>query len=96
MRVDAGSLLVFLPGAGEIRRTETLLRERVADPTTDIVALYARSEAEVRTGRSRPRRSAAAGGAGNLDRGPRLTIEGVRVVIDCGLARVPRSGPDVG
>src|SRR5262249_17326823 len=26
LRADTGSLLVFLPGAGEIRRTETLLR----------------------------------------------------------------------
>src|SRR5262245_53311387 len=29
LRADAGSLLVFLPGAAEIRRTESLLRERV-------------------------------------------------------------------
>ena len=31
LRADSGSLLVFLPGAGEIRRTETLLKERVSD-----------------------------------------------------------------
>ena len=29
LRADTGSVLVFLPGAGEIRRTETLLKERV-------------------------------------------------------------------
>ena len=29
LRAEGGSLLVFLPGAGEIRRTETLLKERV-------------------------------------------------------------------
>ena len=29
MRAETGSVLVFLPGAGEIRRTETMLRERV-------------------------------------------------------------------
>src|ERR1051325_9807136 len=40
LRADTGSLLVFLPGAGEIRRTETLLTERVRDPAVDIVALY--------------------------------------------------------
>src|ERR1043166_1018018 len=31
LRVEPGSLLVFLPGAGEIRRTEALLRERIRD-----------------------------------------------------------------
>jgi len=40
LRAEIGSLLVFLPGAGEIRRTETLLKERVADANVDIVALY--------------------------------------------------------
>src|SRR5512141_383890 len=40
LRADTGSVLVFLPGAGEIRRTETLLKERVSDPAVDIVALY--------------------------------------------------------
>src|SRR3954447_25685215 len=29
LRVEKGSVLAFLPGAGEIRRTETLLRERI-------------------------------------------------------------------
>src|SRR5262245_50919961 len=29
LRAEMGSLLVFLPGAGEIRRTESLLKERV-------------------------------------------------------------------
>src|SRR5712692_7703498 len=32
LRADSGSLLVFLPGAAEIRRTETFLRERISDP----------------------------------------------------------------
>ena len=40
LRADNGSLLVFLPGAAEIRRTETLLRERIGDPAIDIVTLY--------------------------------------------------------
>src|SRR5690242_10130047 len=37
LRAEPGSLLVFLPGTGEIRRTETRLKERVADPAVDIV-----------------------------------------------------------
>src|SRR3954471_11003964 len=32
LRAEPGSALVFLPGQAEIRRTETLLKERVADP----------------------------------------------------------------
>src|SRR5262249_30840345 len=40
LRAEAGSMLVFLPGAGEIRRTETRLKERVADPAVDVVPLY--------------------------------------------------------
>src|ERR1035437_3891614 len=40
LRAEPGSLLVFLPGAAEIRRTETQLKERVADKNVDIVALY--------------------------------------------------------
>src|SRR4030095_13896245 len=39
LRADPGSVLAFLPGAAEIRRTETLLKERV-DAATDVVALY--------------------------------------------------------
>src|SRR5437588_10603467 len=47
LRAEKGSVLAFLPGAGEIRRTETFLRERISDPATDIVALYGALEAEV-------------------------------------------------
>ena len=39
LRADAGSLLAFLPGAAEIRRTQAQLEGRV-DPSTDVVALY--------------------------------------------------------
>src|SRR6476620_7224317 len=37
LRAESGSALVFLPGAGEIRRTEELLKERVRDAAIDIV-----------------------------------------------------------
>ena len=33
---ETGSLLVFLPGQGEIRRTEQILRDKVRDPTVEI------------------------------------------------------------
>jgi ATP-dependent RNA helicase HrpB len=94
---EAGSLLVFLPGAAEIRRTETLLRERIGDPLVDIVALYGALEADVQDRAIAPapagrRKVVLATSIAETS----LTIEGVRVVIDSGLARVPRYEPDVG
>src|SRR3954452_16519679 len=47
LRADEGSLLVFLPGAGEIRRCETQLRERISDPAVDIVPLFGALDAAV-------------------------------------------------
>ena len=97
LRSDTGSVLAFLPGAGEIRRTETLLRERVADPSVDIVALYGALEADVQDRAIAPapqgrRKVVLATSIAETS----LTIEGVRIVIDCGLARVPRYEPDMG
>jgi ATP-dependent helicase HrpB len=97
LRADAGSLLVFLPGAAEIRRTEALLRERIGDPSIDIVPLYGALDADVQDRAMAPpppgrRKVVLATSIAETS----LTIEGVRVVIDCGLARVPRYEPDVG
>jgi ATP-dependent helicase HrpB len=90
-------VLVFLPGAGEIRRTETLLTERVGDPTVDVVALYGALDASTQDRAIAPakhgrRKVVLATSIAETS----LTIEGVRVVIDSGLARVPRYEPDVG
>ena len=97
LRGEPGSLLVFLPGAGEIRRTETLLRESITDPAVDVVALYGALEASVQDKAIAPappgrRKVVLATSIAETS----LTIEGVRVVIDSGLARVPRYEPDVG
>jgi ATP-dependent RNA helicase HrpB len=97
LRAEAGSLLVFLPGAAEIRRTETLLRERIHDDAVDIVPLYGALEADVQDRAIAPavigrRKVVLATSIAETS----LTIEGVRVVIDCGLARVPRYEPEVG
>jgi ATP-dependent helicase HrpB len=96
MRADAGSLLAFLPGAAEIRRTKTLLEGR-AEPSTDIVALYGaltgdeqdRAIAPALPGR---RKIVLATSIAETS----ITIDGVRIVVDSGLARVPRYEPDVG
>ena len=97
LRADAGSLLVFLPGAAEIRRTEALLRERIGDGAIDIVPLHGALDADVQDRAITPapvgrRKVVLATSIAETS----LTIEGVRVVIDCGLARVPRYEPDVG
>ncbi len=97
LRADTGSALVFLPGAGEIRRTETLLKERVREPNVDIVALYGALDAREQDRAISPsspgrRKVVLATSIAETS----LTIEGVRVVIDCGLSRVPRYEPDVG
>ena len=97
LRADTGSALVFLPGAGEIRRTETLLKERVREPNVDIVALFGALDAREQDRAISPsppgrRKVVLATSIAETS----LTIEGVRVVIDCGLSRVPRYEPDVG
>ena len=96
MRADAGSLLAFLPGAGEIRRTQSLLDGRT-DASTDVVTLYGalpgdeqdRAIAPAPAGR---RKIVLATSIAETS----ITIEGVRIVVDSGLARVPRYEPDVG
>jgi ATP-dependent helicase HrpB len=97
LRADTGSLLVFLPGAAEIRRTESLLKERIRDATIDIVALYGALDAReqdraISSSPSGRRKVVLATSIAETS----LTIEGVRVVIDSGLSRVPRYEPDVG
>ena len=97
LRAETGSALVFLPGAAEIRRTETLLKERIADKNVDIVALYGALDAREQDRAISPapagrRKVVLATSIAETS----LTIEGVRVVIDSGLSRVPRYEPDVG
>jgi ATP-dependent helicase HrpB len=97
LRAETGSLLVFLPGAGEIRRTETLLKEHVRDLSVDIVALYGALDArEQDRAIAPPPQGKRKVVLATLIAETSLTIEGVRVVIDSGLSRVPRYEPDVG
>jgi ATP-dependent helicase HrpB len=97
LRVEPGSLLVFLPGAGEIRRTEALLGERIRDAAVDVVALFGALDAreqDLAISRSPPGRRKVVLATSIAETS--ITIEGVRVVVDCGLSRVPRYEPDVG
>jgi ATP-dependent helicase HrpB len=97
LRADEGSMLVFLPGAAEIRRCETRLRERIGDPTVDIVPLFGALDAATQDRAISPapagrRKIVLATSIAETS----LTIDGVRIVVDSGLARVPRYEPDVG
>jgi ATP-dependent helicase HrpB len=94
---EAGSILVFLPGQGEILRTAERLGQRIADPGVDIAPLYGAMEMADQDRAVKP----AAPGRRKIVLATSLaetslTIEGVRVVIDSGLARVPLYEPDVG
>ncbi|WP_407654481.1 ATP-dependent helicase HrpB [Bradyrhizobium prioriisuperbiae] len=97
VRADAGSVLAFLPGAAEIRRTQTFLSERIHDAAIDIVPLFGALEAGAQDRAISPapkgtRKVVLATSIAETS----LTIEGVRIVVDSGLARVPRYEPDIG
>lgn len=97
LRAEQGSVLAFLPGAAEIRRTQALLTEKVSDPSLDIVPLFGALDSgdqDRAISPSPPGRRKAVLATSIAETS--LTIEGVRVVVDSGLARVPRYEPDVG
>ncbi|WP_246505391.1 ATP-dependent helicase HrpB [Microvirga antarctica] len=97
LRADTGSILVFLPGQGEIRRVDRLLRERLSDPAVDLAPLYGaldRAEQDLAVGPTAPGRRKIVLATSIAETS--LTIEGVRVVIDSGLARIPIYEPDIG
>jgi ATP-dependent helicase HrpB len=97
LRADPGSVLAFLPGAAEIRRTQNFLSERVRDAATEIVPLFGALDAGVQDRAIAPapkghRKVVLATSIAETS----LTIEGVRIVVDSGVARVPRYEPDIG
>jgi ATP-dependent helicase HrpB len=97
LRADPGSVLAFLPGAAEIRRTQNFLSERVHDAATEIVPLFGALDAGVQDRAIAPapkghRKVVLATSIAETS----LTIEGVRIVVDSGVARVPRYEPDIG
>jgi len=97
LRADPGSVLAFLPGAAEIRRTQNFLAERVHDAAIEIVPLFGALDAGVQDRAIAPapkghRKVVLATSIAETS----LTIEGVRIVVDSGVARVPRYEPDIG
>ncbi|MGO8846584.1 MAG: ATP-dependent helicase HrpB [Methylocella sp.] len=97
LRTESGSILAFLPGQGEIRRVEERLKERISDPTIALAPLYGAMDRKAQDLALKPapkdlRKVVLATSIAETS----VTIEGVRVVVDSGLARVPRFEPDVG
>lgn len=94
---EPGSALVFLPGAREIERTAEALRARLTAPDIDIRPLYgamapAEQDAAIAPSPAGRRKIVLATSIAETS----LTIEGVRIVIDAGLARRPRYEPALG
>ncbi|TPI20606.1 ATP-dependent helicase HrpB [Mesorhizobium sp. B4-1-1] len=93
---EQGSVLAFLPGQREIERTAERLQGNVA-ADTDIVPLYGQLDNRAQDQAIKPappsrRKVVLATSIAETS----ITIDGVRVVIDSGLSRLPRYEPASG
>ena len=93
---ETGSILVFLPGQAEIRRTAEALSP-IIGPDTDIAPLYgqltpAEQDRAIQPAAPGRRKIVLATAIAQTS----LTIEGVRIVIDSGLSRLPVYEPNTG
>jgi ATP-dependent helicase HrpB len=94
---EQGDIMVFLPGVGEIKRVEAILSEYKLGPEVKIYPLHGTLPQEaqdraIAVGVPDIRKIVLATSIAETS----LTVEGVRVVIDCGLMRVPRFSPRTG
>lgn len=97
LSTETGDVLVFLPGAGEIRKVASLLAEGGLGPEIRLAPLYGALPQEaqdraIRPGQPGERKVVLATSIAETS----LTVEGVRVVIDSGFIRVPRFSPRTG
>jgi ATP-dependent helicase HrpB len=97
LATDPGDVLVFLPGAAEIRRCADAIAAAAGDPSLQVLPLYGELDAATQDAALRPappgRRKVVV--ATNLAE-TSLTIEGVRIVVDAGLERRQRFDPNSG
>jgi ATP-dependent helicase HrpB len=94
---EDGSILVFLPGAREIRRVAAHLEDATLSADVIVAPLYGDLDTRAQDAAVAPppagrRKVVLATAIAETS----LTIEGIRVVIDSGLARVPRYDPRSG
>lgn len=91
---DTGDVLVFLPGGAEIRRVATAIEDAASSAGVHVAPLYgdlpqAAQDAAIAPSAPGERKVVLSTPIAETS----LTIEGVRVVIDSGLARAPRFSP---
>ena len=94
---DPGDILAFLPGQAEIRRAKQFLEEAGLPRGVSVLPLFgdlsaAEQDAALRPGDAQHRKIVLATNIAETS----LTIEGVRVVVDSGLARRARFDPATG
>jgi ATP-dependent helicase HrpB len=92
---EAGDVLVFLPGAEEIRRAQRALEPIAQDRNLLVLPLHGSLSADEQTAALRPACRQKIILATNIAE-TSLTIEGVRTVIDSGLVRVAAYDPQRG
>ena len=97
LRSEPGSVLAFLPGQREIRRVADRLADQIDDARIKVVPLHGgldirKQDEAVAPTEPGSRKVVLATSIAETS----LTIEGVRIVVDSGLARVPHYEPGVG
>ncbi|WP_298837487.1 ATP-dependent helicase HrpB [uncultured Roseobacter sp.] len=90
-----GSALVFLPGEGEIRRTEASLRPYLP-PGTTLHPLFGAMDFRAQRAAIRPATEGRKVVLATSVAETSLTIEGIRIVVDAGLSRRAESDPSSG
>lgn len=94
---DAGSVLAFLPGTAEIHRTLDVLRGFSLPQDVKVIPLFGalssgEQDAAITTPPPGVRKVVLATSIAESS----ITIDGVNVVVNCGLSRVPRFSPRTG
>ena len=101
LKEESGSVLVFLPGAAEIRLVYGALKEALLDTKSDddivLAPLFGKQTSDEQDAAIQPapegkRKIVLASAIAETS----LTIEGIRIVIDAGLMRIPRLDPNTG
>jgi ATP-dependent helicase HrpB len=94
---EHGSVLVFLPGTGEIRQLQTLITASNNDDNIIVAPLYGQLDTSAQDRAIQPaptgkRKLVLSTSIAETS----LTIEGIRIVIDAGLQRLPVFDPNTG
>ena len=94
---DEGDVLAFLPGAGEIHRVAGMLARDTLPPNVDVLPLFgalAGADQDRALTAAPPGRRKVVLATSIAETS--LTIDGVRIVVDSGLSRLPRFDPGPG